>query len=148
MAGIRGISRWRLRRARLREYVLGDRRIDLAGFAFHVVTISVVAKLIALVPYAPARQLYVELIPILIWPEIVGRLHDVGRSGWWSIGPIACLAAIEAAAWQWGAIQEPGMRVALVIGLTIWMGFSIRMLAGAGDVGPNRYGPDPRGGVA
>jgi uncharacterized membrane protein YhaH (DUF805 family) len=61
------------------------------------------------------------LVVLLIWPGVashVKRAHDRGRSGWFVLLGVVPIVAI------WPAIEIAFLR---------------------GDVGPNRFGPDPLG---
>jgi uncharacterized membrane protein YhaH (DUF805 family) len=72
------------------------------------------------VPLLPIFAVFVAVaIPTLV--AAVGRLHDLDRSGWWlllNLVPFVNLA------------------------------FGIYLLVAPGTEGPNRFGPDPRGGDA
>ena len=82
------------------------------------------------------------------------RLHDMGRSAW--LFGAYCLvlfvvtcAAFLLAAWAAG-FEDParqgvvGVVAATVAGSMAWLAFTIWVGAGAGQDGPNRYGPVPR----
>jgi len=98
---------------------------------------------------------------LFIWPSLAGsikRLHDRDRSGWWigafyllSIGGaflmgLSVLAGISGGAAQAGAsiIFIVALGLAL-LGLGIWLIVETGFLRGT--PGPNRFGPDPLGGM-
>lgn len=102
-------------RARRQEYWL----FQLAVCAF----ITVSSVLSAILPTAAGDIVFILMMlvtfAVLLPMYAVGvrRMHDTGRSGWW-----------------------------LLIGLVPIIGgvWQLVLLATAGDVGPNRYGPDPK----
>jgi uncharacterized protein YwqG len=71
---------------------------------------------------------------------LVRRLHDLGFSGWWLLGPVLVGAGL---AWL-GAVSSGLMRTG-----TVWTGFSaaagslVWLGAVRGTVGRNKYGDDP-----
>lgn len=98
---------------------------------------------------------------LLLWPSLAGsikRLHDRDRSGWWigafyMIGFSGALlmgmsAMVGIASGAFGA----GMSVMLIIVFSLFMlAFGIWLIVETGFLrgtqGPNRYGPDPLGGM-
>ncbi|WP_333877251.1 DUF805 domain-containing protein [Flavobacterium sp.] len=81
------------------------------------------------------------------------RLHDIGKSGWWLI--IIYLAIIIAAVVLVGSglsalagMSSPeGFGLGAIISLIIILGLSVWVLimfCTNGDVGENKYGPDPK----
>ncbi len=88
----------------------------------------------------------------LIIPGIavaVRRLHDTNRSGWWLLAPLAGYVvlfigtALSASGSSAGGILAMlGGIGALVMGLVLLVFMFLE-----GTKGPNRFGPDPKGGV-
>ncbi len=106
---------------------------------------------------------------LLIWPNLaisVKRLHDMGQTGWWvalpwvagtilffvGFGMIGMGAIATGEMWDDNplamlAVMGPALGVfalsaLLGLGFLLWIGLM------PGTVGPNRFGPDPKGGVA
>ena len=82
----------------------------------------------------------------------VRRLHDTNRSGWWILLPIVPYivmvagiggaAASPDAAASGGAIVMLGMAALVVTALVLLVFYLLE-----GTKGPNRFGPDPKGGT-
>jgi uncharacterized membrane protein YhaH (DUF805 family) len=97
---------------------------------------------------ALVMKLQTGLAAGLLWlGAAVGRLHDLGRSGWWAAG----LLAFDAGALMAAAMVGPLMvgpiaylGAMLLIACSIWLG------AAGGEAGRNRFGPAPgeQGGAA
>lgn len=98
-----------------------------------------------------------------IWPSLAGgikRLHDRDRSGWW-IGGFYLLAAIVVAVTLGSMMATMAMRshaesAPLVIAISVGgglllIGYGLWLLVETGFLrgtpGPNRFGPDPLGGI-
>ena len=76
----------------------------------------------------------VEIALGLVWLWLtVRRFHDQDRPGWLALLPTALGVAVRL-----------GAPVSPVILLVVLIGFLIALFL-PGTVGPNRYGPDPRG---
>lgn len=91
----------------------------------------------------------------------VRRLHDLDRSGWWILAPLAVIvptiggAAVMGGAGAIGGLLGSvgaagagfgGAMVVIVLGLVIGAGISIMLFiwyCTRGTAGPNRYGSDP-----
>ena len=71
------------------------------------------------------------VISLVLAYMAVGRLHDIARSGWW-------LAAIVALPFAGEAIGLPEIAF---LSLIAWLA----LLFWSPTIGPNHYGPDPRG---
>lgn len=102
-------------RARRKEYWL----FQLAVFSFLLVGSVLPTILPATVGDLVLILAMLVTFALLLPMYAVGvrRMHDTGRSGWWLlIGLVPIIGGI----WQ------------------------LVLLASAGDVGPNRYGPDPK----
>jgi uncharacterized membrane protein YhaH (DUF805 family) len=84
------------------------------------------------ISYAPLWRIAAEIaFDILLLIIAVGRLHDVGRSGWW----LSLLLLIPVLA------VAIGLPVLAMLALFGW----IALLFWPGMIGPNRYGPDRLG---
>ncbi len=82
----------------------------------------------------------------------VRRLHDTNRSGWWLLAPLAPyvlmfvavgMSASSPDSAAGGVLAMIGGLGVLVLGITL-----IVFLLLDGTRGPNRFGPDPKGGAA
>jgi uncharacterized membrane protein YhaH (DUF805 family) len=95
-------------------------------------------KLIHAAPWRIAIEAVYDLLLMMV---AVARLHDFDRRGWWALGFIALAAAASGTALApvpWASFAS------LAIGylaLPTWL----VLLAWPGGIGPNRFGPDPRG---
>jgi uncharacterized membrane protein YhaH (DUF805 family) len=75
----------------------------------------------------------------------VRRLHDIDRSGWWLVAPFGftllgfLLTSVPGAAGGLGMLALLIGSVASVV-LLVWLCMN-------GTRGPNRFGPDPKGGT-
>lgn len=99
---------------------------------------------------------YLVTLPIA-FAVATRRLHDSGRTGWWVwlvAGPQAVGVLLSALLWL---TYEPGSELpgwwtpaVLVLGWAFVLGLVLllAMTCLSGTVGPNRYGPDPRGRAA
>jgi uncharacterized membrane protein YhaH (DUF805 family) len=83
----------------------------------------------------------------------VRRLHDTNRTGWWLLAPlagyvIAALGGVMAAS----SPDNPGIGAILaMVGMIAAFGLAITLLVFMlleGTRGPNKYGPDPKGGAS
>ena len=98
--------------------------------------------------------LYLIYILAVFIPSLavaVRRLHDTNRTGWWILAPLAPYLLVIAAGGM--AITSPdsvgaagglvliGAAGALILGLVLLIFYLLE-----GTKGPNRYGPDPKGG--
>ncbi|HEY5722504.1 MAG TPA: DUF805 domain-containing protein [Allosphingosinicella sp.] len=81
----------------------------------------------------------------------IRRLHDTGRSGWWLgglFGLYILLFLVTGMALTSGDPEGGGM-LSMILSLVIFA-YAIAMLVFMlldGTKGPNKYGPDPKGGV-
>ena len=93
----------------------------------------------------------------------VRRLHDLDRTGWWILAPLAVVVPTIAGAGVFGGLGAIGGLLGskgaagaglggavLVIGLGMLAGLAVSILllvwyCTRGTQGPNRYGPDPLG---
>jgi uncharacterized membrane protein YhaH (DUF805 family) len=82
----------------------------------------------------------------------VRRLHDTERSGWWLLAPLGpYLLVFVGAAMAMSSPDNPGLGGMLsLVGSLGALGLAITLLVFMlleGTKGPNKYGPDPKGGV-
>ena len=116
-------------------------------------------QLLALIPFVGG------ILALLLWvvcviPGLsvaVRRLHDLGKTGWWLLGMIGAYMGATAAflvglgiAFSDEANEGSGL-IALAISGTLGGGIMLVAMAlwfiwfiRKGDLGPNKYGPDPR----
>jgi uncharacterized membrane protein YhaH (DUF805 family) len=104
-----------------------------------VLPFSFPAMPLAMPPLYLAARVAIDLLVIAL---MVSRLHDMGRSGWWVLAwPLAGAATWALAATAHAGLAGPlGASLALAM-LAGWLA----LLLWPGDIGPNRFGPDPRG---
>lgn len=68
----------------------------------------------------------------------IRRLHDVGKSGWFTLLPF-----LGAAPFALYAIIGQAAVIIGVITLVALCGYCVYLAIRKGDIGPNQYGPDP-----
>lgn len=75
---------------------------------------------------------------------MIRRLHDIGRSGWWSLIYAILLPFLFLAAHK---MMTPGMTVLFLILMLINLGFFLMLTFASGTPGENRFGtaPPPNG---
>ncbi|HVZ99288.1 MAG TPA: DUF805 domain-containing protein [Caulobacterales bacterium] len=126
-----------------------DRSLFVTGCGALIV-VSVVATVLS----HTLDQVYGSLrFPLLIAPILLvawcgfcllsNRLHDLGQSGLWALGPVV-LAGAYSAATVAGEHVTLGMLVFLFISAAVvaavYIAFAIALLFFPGDPGPNRFG--------
>ena len=82
----------------------------------------------------------------------VRRLHDTNRTGWWILAPLAgYLIMFMGTAMVASSPENPGFGgVLMMVGGLIALALAITLLVFMlleGTRGPNKYGPDPKGGA-
>lgn len=94
------------------------------------------------------------------WPSLavsIKRLHDRGLSGWWIGGQFIAIIAAAVVAYMYlsgaresGATPETPLGLIAVLGalVLVWFYVLIQMWFFRGQVGDNKYGPDPLGNSA
>jgi len=73
----------------------------------------------------------------------VRRLHDTDRTGWWMLLPILPYAAAFAMLFS-GNVAMFGILALVALGCAVVV---LVFMVLDGTKGPNKYGPDPKGGV-
>jgi len=102
-------------RARRQEYWLFQLAVCVVFFATGVLS-EIVPSAVGDFAFVVAMVAALGLL-LPMYAVGVRRMHDIGRSGWWLlVGLVPIIGGI----WQ------------------------LVLLATSGDVGPNRYGPDPK----
>ena len=109
-----------------------------------------------------AEALFAFAIFLPTWAVTSRRLHDIGKTGWWTvawiiIGSVSGIIMLVGAVLAFGLaflgdlLGDGGLAVVgyvvLIIGLVPYAGtwlWMIAWLARQGDAGSNRHGPDPR----
>ncbi len=90
--------------------------------------------------FAPGSSAINEFVLVLV---CVPRLHDVGLSGWWVVGPLVPEVLIAISMFTGVptdiALALGGVLVMMIGGLMVWLG------AIPGQPGENRYGLPPVG---
>lgn len=141
----------------MKQFFWGSGRINrrLYGTSFLVLVIAswiahavgqaaVVGRALPVTIAAPA-VLFLEAATTWILVCISSqRLHDLGRSGWWQLLPIAltCVAvALSEPAWAAAlGLGEAAAGVAGVVGALIYIGFLVAIAIPRGSPDPNRFG--------
>ena len=111
----------------------------VVAFFFGVATIP-----LSFIPYAFYFVIYAFVLAMFTptLAVIVRRLHDTGRSAWWSIGFVFSVIYDLA-----GLLNLPGLdTISMPVGiaLRIYAIVLIVFMALPGNSGDNRYGADPR----
>jgi uncharacterized membrane protein YhaH (DUF805 family) len=123
-----------------------DFAIIFAGSAYALLAASLLgAFLPSFVPL-----ILMAAFAVIVCLAMIGRLHDRGRSGWWSLvafGPISAAAfsqwwMMEGQIGNGFESQLPQM-TALIAPIPMFWGF-VELFWLHGTLGPNRFGPDPR----
>ncbi|HSV03416.1 MAG TPA: DUF805 domain-containing protein [Phenylobacterium sp.] len=82
----------------------------------------------------------------LVWLAMAaGRLHDLGRSGWWAAGLLVFEAGAVTAASTVGPLMVAPIAylgALLLVACSLWLGVA------EGEPGENRFGPPPGNGRA
>lgn len=100
--------------------------------------------------WLPSAVLSLAVVALLA-AAVVRRLHDRGKAGWWGLLPLPFLVASHAAApaavgMFMGRREPSGLEGLLLLpGWLFWIALAVLVvqLAGEGDSGPNRFGPEP-----
>jgi uncharacterized membrane protein YhaH (DUF805 family) len=89
---------------------------------------------------------------LLLFAAVVRRLHDRGRTGWWAALPLLFeITGLALAPYVFRHMTDLAANPNFALlsslnGLAYWAALIVLivMLAGEGENGPNRFGPDPR----
>ncbi|HEY4029017.1 MAG TPA: DUF805 domain-containing protein [Caulobacteraceae bacterium] len=116
---------------------LAGMRINRKAYWFAVVGVFAIAIALSFVP--GAHRTVGTVTGLLFIRIFAGRLHDLGRTGWWQLGlyVIPLLALVLAYAGQAPLI------LALGLALVVHMAFIAVLGAIPGQAEANRYGPPP-----
>ena len=93
--------------------------------------------------YGPLSLIFVLATFIPSLAVGVRRLHDTERSGWWILLPIVPYALSIFMLFS-GSLAMAGILAMVALGLAIVL---LVFMVLDGTKGPNKYGPDPKGGV-
>ncbi|HVY84196.1 MAG TPA: DUF805 domain-containing protein [Caulobacterales bacterium] len=131
-----------------------DRGLYLIGYGFLTVISAVLTLALQLVvgglfKHAPIAMTWFAPALLYVWCAyclIANRLHDLGQSGAWALGPIA-LALLYSVATVAGGPLTPGALIYLMIAaavvFSVYGVFALVLLLFAGDPGPNKFGARP-----
>lgn len=144
-------------RSRRMEFWMWTLFVFLLWIAFFVVMVAVAGA--ALMTGGGVRSLMamgggiviIGALAFLVWlalliPSLavgVRRLHDTERSGWW-LGGLVILDIVSAVLRGTGA---GGLATIVSLVVLLWAIVLIVFYCLDGTKGPNKYGPDPKGGV-
>lgn len=73
---------------------------------------------------------------VIVW-LMIGRLHDLGRSGWWTLAIIGLVFGAIVATWSFGVTS------AVAVGTLVELGCVVALGLIPGEPGANRFGPAP-----
>jgi len=102
---------------------------------------SLAAVIVVCAASASILELSAGVGALLLWAAVsAGRLHDLGRSGWWAAGVLVFNAGALMAASMVGILMVGPILylcALLIIACTIWLGIA------EGEPAANRFGPPP-----
>ena len=125
------------------------------------VALLFLAAFVLLALHMESANAAITIMWIITW---IRRLHDIGRSGWWSLAPIALIVVVAMAGVALGgqplinaltAIEAMNTSYAMpdnvayllfgigLAGIVIQLGFTIWLGVKKGDEGSNRFGAPP-----
>jgi uncharacterized membrane protein YhaH (DUF805 family) len=119
-------------------------RARRADFWWYVLAVLVITIVLAIIDRLIGTNILTALLSLaLLLPNLgigVRRLHDIGKSGWWIVLPLApwLLMLISFLMFQWTLAMILG-----VVTLACWV-LLIYWYAQPGTAGQNPYGPDPK----
>jgi uncharacterized membrane protein YhaH (DUF805 family) len=121
-----------------------SRRTELVTFYLLVLPVGFALSFAAFLSSSATAVAAAWLMHLaLLCPSValaVRRLHDTGRSGWWTL---LALPAVAQGIWQASDPGAPGLEDAAA--LADLAGFALFvLLMWKDDPEPNRYGPNPR----
>lgn len=127
-----------------KHYVDFHGRARRREFWWYVLVIVILSVIAYVIDRLLGMQIVSALLTLaLLLPNLavsVRRLHDVGKSGWWILLPLApwlCMIAFFFM-FQWTLAMVFG-----VVTLATWV-LLIWWYAQPGTAGQNKYGPDPK----
>ncbi|WP_293675777.1 DUF805 domain-containing protein [uncultured Phenylobacterium sp.] len=118
------------------------------GWALHLLAQAVAYAIPLVFPFIGATSIVAEFL--LLWLTFTlsaRRLHDLGRSGWWQLAPLAATTALLALA-EPSWIQALGLNeyvadVAILAAFAVYFGFLFSLALVRSDPNSNRFGPAP-----
>ena len=124
-----------------RNYFSFDGRLNRWPFFWKLwlynIAASIAAWLLIKITGTKAAAYPISLLNSWVWLSfLTRRLHDLNRSGWFVLTPIA-LALLAISALIGGSVML------FMVAYLAFFGFYLYVLFCRGTVGPNDYGPDP-----
>lgn len=136
---------WGAGRTGRRTYWWGFLSLVALGWLFHTFAEALAYALPRFIPYVSICLLGAEIA--LFWLAVClisRRFHDVGRSGWWQILPLAlAIAGLSLAEPAWAAalgLNEAQSATAFLGALIIYYGSMMALGFVRGMPEPNRFG--------
>ena len=135
----------------MENYAVFEGRSSRSEFWWYVLALLVIALFVGIpalflsfIPYAPYILAYGFVLAIFTptLAVIVRRLHDTGRSAWWSLGFVAS-AVYELA----NFLAPPGFDAIFWLAYLVLLLYNIVLvvfMALPGNSGENKYGADPQ----
>ena len=128
-------------------------RTEVAAFYLLLMIVGLLLDLASGEDYRTEQTVNAVFASIVLCPTValfVRRLHDQGRSGWWLLLglPVLVMASIDQ--WRRATLGMAAIGMDWPLHLTI-LGFVsaivvLLLLVPDDEKGPNRFGPNPRGG--
>jgi uncharacterized membrane protein YhaH (DUF805 family) len=130
-------------RSRRKEYWMYFLFLIIVGFVLGLIEGVMGLQQTVAGLYGPLSLLFALATFIPSLAVGVRRLHDTERSGWWVLLPILPYA-LSIAMFFSGNLPMAGIFGFVALGLAIVL---LVFMVLDGTKGPNKYGPDPKGGV-
>lgn len=135
------------------HYIDFQGRVRRHEFWHYVLALVVIYVIAGILQSVIGSHLLTSLLSLgLFLPNLgmaVRRLHDTGRSGWWvliGVIPFAAMIVLTAMAIMTGSLGTMFLTTMLLpILMLAAAALLIYWYAQPGVVGPNEYGPDPKG---
>ncbi|WP_298959781.1 DUF805 domain-containing protein [uncultured Methylobacterium sp.] len=118
------------------------------GYAAAAVGLVCLAVVFARLEWRPAAFASAGLLPLLLIPatiQMIRRLHDLDRTGWWIVLSDALWIAEYPASRLAGEAGAAGAAILSLVGLGLSLWLMVLMFGRRGTPGPNRFGPAPDG---